>query len=130
MIAIALHIDDVQDLIGKPYAHGARGPDAFDCWGLCAEVYRRAGIELPDWRVEHLTHEATAELVRGVAKDHAEWVSTPADWCFVYDHRDGHIGLHWRARVLHSARGVGVTLQRLAEFRTAHPRMAFARWRE
>lgn len=33
--------------VGKPYRHGGRGPDAFDCSGLVAYVYGRAGIKLP-----------------------------------------------------------------------------------
>lgn len=35
------------DLLGKEYLEGGRGPDAFDCWGLCLEVSRRAGRPLP-----------------------------------------------------------------------------------
>lgn len=30
-----------QKYIGLPFAEGGRGPAAFDCWGLCAEVLRR-----------------------------------------------------------------------------------------
>lgn len=25
--------------LGKPWTPGGRGPDAFDCWGLCAYIY-------------------------------------------------------------------------------------------
>jgi cell wall-associated NlpC family hydrolase len=39
---------ELSDLIGKPYKAGARGPAAFDCWGLVLEVSKRAGIELPE----------------------------------------------------------------------------------
>jgi NlpC/P60 family len=127
---IDLHPDTLQDLIGKPYVHGARGPDAFDCWGLCAEVYRRAGITLPDYRVEHLTHDQTRALVRGLAVDHGEWIAKPEDWCFVFDRRDGHIGLFWHGYVMHSARGMGVVMQRIDQFETMHPSIAFARWRD
>lgn len=31
------------DLIGTPFRDGARGPDAFDCWGLLQAVLRRMG---------------------------------------------------------------------------------------
>jgi len=37
-----------EDLIGRPYKLGGRGPADYDCWGLVLEVSRRAGIELPD----------------------------------------------------------------------------------
>ena len=37
------------ELIDKPWAQGARGPHAFDCWGLLVWLYRhRHGVELPD----------------------------------------------------------------------------------
>ena len=35
------------DLQGKPFRLGARGPDYYDCWGLCLELGRRVDIELP-----------------------------------------------------------------------------------
>lgn len=37
------------DLIGKPFVDGARGPDAFDCWGLLQCVLRRMGHEPTDF---------------------------------------------------------------------------------
>lgn len=37
------------DLIGKPFEFGGRGPDKYDCYGLVMEMYRRQGIELPDF---------------------------------------------------------------------------------
>jgi cell wall-associated NlpC family hydrolase len=39
---------EVSDLLGKPFAWYARGPEAYDCWGLVLEVARRAGVYLPD----------------------------------------------------------------------------------
>jgi cell wall-associated NlpC family hydrolase len=38
-----------RDLIGKPFRWGARGPDAFDCYGLVREIYRRHGIKVPNY---------------------------------------------------------------------------------
>lgn len=32
----------ISDLIGKPYKTGAKGPDAYDCWGLAQAV--QAGL--------------------------------------------------------------------------------------
>jgi cell wall-associated NlpC family hydrolase len=39
------------DLIGKPFQDGGRGPDGYDCWGLAKEIFRRHGIELPDYQI-------------------------------------------------------------------------------
>lgn len=38
----------IEKLIGVPYRHQARGPDAFDCYGLVIHMHRQIGIELPD----------------------------------------------------------------------------------
>src|SRR5699024_3065114 len=39
-----------RDYIGKPFKDGARGPDAYDCWGVCQAVYRdRLGVSLPSY---------------------------------------------------------------------------------
>lgn len=44
----------VDDLLGKPYMEGGRGPDSYDCYGVVIEVARRMGIELRD--IEHEGH--------------------------------------------------------------------------
>lgn len=37
------------DLLGKGFRYGGRGPDQYDCYGLCMELYRRRGVELPSY---------------------------------------------------------------------------------
>ena len=39
----------VLDLVGKPFQDGGRGPDAYDCVGLVKEVYKRYGLDFPDY---------------------------------------------------------------------------------
>jgi cell wall-associated NlpC family hydrolase len=41
----------VTDLIGVPFIDGGRGPEGYDCWGLCLEVFRRCGVALPDYKL-------------------------------------------------------------------------------
>ena len=36
-----------QSRIGTPYRYGGSGPDAFDCSGLVAYAYQRAGVAVP-----------------------------------------------------------------------------------
>jgi cell wall-associated NlpC family hydrolase len=36
------------DLIGKPFKYNSFGPNEYDCYGLCKEVCRRGGLDLPD----------------------------------------------------------------------------------
>jgi hypothetical protein len=38
----------LNDLIGKPFRMGAKGPDFYSCYGLLLEVYRRMGVALPN----------------------------------------------------------------------------------
>lgn len=39
---------DLSKYLGRPFIRGGRGPDAFDCYGLCMSVYKDLGINLPD----------------------------------------------------------------------------------
>jgi cell wall-associated NlpC family hydrolase len=36
------------DLLGKPFVWGGRGPEGFDCYGLCIEMAKRNGQVIPD----------------------------------------------------------------------------------
>lgn len=38
------------DYIGIPYRDGARGPDAYDCYGLVRHLMALRGIDIPDYR--------------------------------------------------------------------------------
>lgn len=37
------------DLLLKKFEKGGRGPNGYDCWGLCMEVLKRAGIDMIDF---------------------------------------------------------------------------------
>jgi cell wall-associated NlpC family hydrolase len=40
--------DYIEQVIGKPWVDRATGPDAFDCWGLVVDSFKRIdGIEIP-----------------------------------------------------------------------------------
>ena len=124
---IELFPKDVQDLVGKPHKRDKRGPDEYDCWGICIEVYCRRGVGLPDYSTQDLTHQQIWDLSNGYAKDHADWIEEPEPWCFVF--ANGHVGLFHSGRVLHSARGIGCVWQRIEEFQMVYPKSRFARWR-
>lgn len=69
------------DLIGKPFAFGARGPDAYDCYGLALEVKRRLGQLPPDFE-----HPETPEEIHRVilaATDRFAALAAPAPFSFV-----------------------------------------------
>ena len=57
----AFKLLNFNNLIGKPFNHGSKGPDSYDCYGLCREVLRRVGIYIPDKdRFEDLTMRHSA----------------------------------------------------------------------
>lgn len=50
---------DVNDILGKPYKAHARGPKAFDCYGLVIEVEKRLGHTMPDLYTKLSMSEST-----------------------------------------------------------------------
>lgn len=63
-------------LIGKPWCYGARGPDAFDCWGFVQYVQRmHYGIELPEVLVPS-AWPAVRDLLAN-HDEHKHWVKVP-----------------------------------------------------
>ena len=67
------------DLLGIPFERGARGPDSFDCYGLAREMFRRAGVTVPDFTSPG-TMERAAELI---ASQSERWRKVPYG-CLLY----------------------------------------------
>jgi hypothetical protein len=74
-----------EDLIGVPFQFGARGPEAYDCFGLTKEVLRRFGIYW-DWDIEA---DELTEPVRAAISD----AFTEGPWVPVDDRRVGDVVL-------------------------------------
>lgn len=55
---------EYQDLIGRSFRFGGRGPDEYDCWGLARECLRRQGLNPPDYPSTELGAE-NAETLSG-----------------------------------------------------------------
>lgn len=56
------------DLIGKPFKYGGRGPDEYDCFGLALELHKRNGIILPDYPSSEDPQEQCISFIDGVDK--------------------------------------------------------------
>ena len=55
----------VDDLVGVPFVNGGRNPNTgLDCWGLVMVVFKRHGIELPDFKVDAFAYMAIDTLIR------------------------------------------------------------------
>lgn len=64
----------LNDLIGKPYKAGAKGPNAYDCKGLCLEVANRLGKCLPKQGYWFLSQRQ---------KNKFNKLKHPEPWCIV-----------------------------------------------
>ena len=60
---------EYEDLIGKEFAYGGRGPDQYDCYGLLREMFRRAGKEVPDYK----SPSVGAEIIAMILDKKNEW---------------------------------------------------------
>jgi len=73
---------DYTDLLGKPFRLGGRGPDYYDCWGLCLEIGRRVGIEYPADFTPEDTAEQDKAIRSGLDKDFIK-LEKPEPYCIV-----------------------------------------------
>lgn len=72
---------DVKDLIGRKFVNGGRDViKGLDCWGLVMEVFKRYGIEIPDFTVDAFSYAAVDALTKKAKGSHLwEEVYTPWD---------------------------------------------------
>jgi len=98
----------LRDLTGRPYRRGARGPDAFDCWGLVLEARRRLGLALPpDIASLDLTRADVRALFH--AERPAGWVRVePRLGAIALAEDAAHAGVLVGLRVLHTQARAGV----------------------
>jgi cell wall-associated NlpC family hydrolase len=108
-------VPEYLDLLGTPFKRGARGPDSYDCYGLAIEMFRRAGVELPDFESPG-TLEEVADLI---SSESARWrrVSIGTVGSLVTLRVEGigaHVGYTLPGdRFIHAFDATGVTTERL-----------------
>jgi cell wall-associated NlpC family hydrolase len=103
-----------KSVIGYPWANGANGPEAYDCWGLVRAYYREVrDVHLPVVAVDATRAFAVAHAFAGHAElGNWEPVEFPSEGCAVLmgqARRPHHVGLWLGGGVLHSSEGCGVT---------------------
>lgn len=108
--------------IGKPWANGACGPDAYDCHGVVRAVYRdRLSIELPVVNVDALQPLSVRRAMRDY--DYSGWqkIAMPTQNFDVVEmslaQRPHHVGVYLDCGVLTSVEGSGVIFQSMASLR-------------
>jgi len=128
---------NIDAFIGLPYREGARGPDAFDCYGIVAAVLRAAkGLELPDWYADasgpqSASRAISAALAGEVAGGRSVLVEEPENYDVAVvgsSLRPHHVGIVFDGGVLHASRAFGSAWHPIPRFRTLYPRTEFYRW--
>ncbi len=105
------------DLLGKEYRHNGRGPDHYDCWGLCMEVYKRLGLVLPEYLPQTQDPACIHGVVNGARGEFVEIVK-PVPYCLatfmVRPPYVTHVGVVLdENKFIHLMRKSRVTIERL-----------------
>lgn len=123
--------------IGLPYREGARGPDAYDCYGIVAAVFRAAhGVSLPDFYQDASGPGSASRAISAAVRGQIDGggvipVEEPQDWdiAIVGSGRNlHHVGLYVHGGILHATRQMGSAWQPLSRFRLTYPCTEFVRW--
>lgn len=103
------------DLLGKRFADHGRGPDKFDCYGLAAEVFKRYGVNLPDYKI---SCKNASKIDSTIEKERSNWkrLDKPENPSLVvmrfnsnlYNHVGVYIG---NGQFIHTARKTGVRIE-------------------
>jgi len=116
-------MDKVRDLVGRPFVARGRHPvTGMDCWGLVREVYRRYGMEVPDFSIAPNAFHAVDMTMRKEA-GRTNWVrveepkETDAPLVVLMRLHPGlvtHAGV-WigHGRIIHALEGAGVVVSRV-----------------
>lgn len=117
------HRHFASDYIGKKWVNGARGPDKFDCWGLCYYVLKKEyDTDVPSYLgVDAKDLSTTTVLLTAAMSTLTEWaqVDTPEDGCIVAMGMGAdvtHVGIYLDVdggTVLHCMDRMGVLCQRI-----------------
>lgn len=131
----------LDDFVGLPYREGARGPDAYDCYGLVAAIFRGLrGIELPDWYASGPGPQSASRAISAALRGEVEGGRTvrvdwprefPADFDLAIvggQTRPHHVGVVASGGVIHSSKAFGSAWHSLPRFLTFWPKTEFYRW--
>lgn len=119
----------LESLIGRPYEIGARGPAAFDCYGLAAHIQRElAAVDMPAIAFAEPTTRAAAEALlvhpeRDAWEEIAEADAREFDLVLMGNvaKRDFHLGTYivpvTTAAVIHTDKVAGVVVDDIPALR-------------
>lgn len=113
------------DLIGKPFTDGGRGPDTYDCYGLASEIFRRYGVDLPEYSI---CCEDASSINAAIDGNRKTWVRCEdeppvpsmvvmrlgSEWC---NHTGVYIG---HGQFIHTRERIGVHIDRIDAINWRH----------
>jgi len=109
----------LDDLLGKRFEKEGKGPETFNCWSLCREVYKRIGLKLPPRDYIYDVAARTEAIERGKA-DFIE-LEKAEPFCGVTLKLAGrfHMGvvLADGRRFIHCSRKYGVIIEPLKKYK-------------
>lgn len=111
----------IQELLAARFEEGGRGPNGFDCWGICEEVARRAGVKMISFERWVASISERDRIFRETTgSDQFERLSGPEPFCIVgftnnRRTRVKHMGIVMAdgRSFMHIRRKVGVSITRL-----------------
>ena len=125
------------DLIGKPFRTGARGPAEYDCLGLTLEGLRRLGIVYErDWDVPDGDRDRFAQAFAEFSHDE-DWREIAERYVRSGDvvmlghsqTRLSHVAMMVPGGVLHTAKQLGACIQSLRSIRLLYTHRRWYRYR-
>ena len=108
--------------VGKPYHHGGRGPDSYDCWGLIMAIYKDLGYEI--WSIEGPYDESYQWEGRSafIENYYRQWdkVTLPMPLCGVLFKNKAGLAIHGGVmidsnRFIHASHKASVIISRLSD---------------
>ena len=122
------------DLIGKPFKEFGRGPDHYDCYGVCIEVSARGGEPIPDYG--SVPCDAHEEILDRIGKHFhcVEEVTIPRQLDLVRltgESGPTHMGIMVDdMNYLTTSKGTGVILVGVNHYLWKHLMRGFYRWKK
>lgn len=106
------------DLIGIPFVDGGRDTAGLDCFGLAMEVFRRYGIELPDYRIPAFDSNAIFSQYQAVKSNYIEVSGELPIPCLIFLRFNSTVGNHvgvflGNGKFIHARQKTGVCIERL-----------------
>ena len=118
---------DLRDLIGVKFVSGGRDVGTgLDCWGLAMEIYRRYGMELPDFVVDSFAFQIINQMAwEEIQSRKWEQVEEPRNGgaplvvlMRIHPKYVNHVGVYTGGgRIMHTRKDTGVIISGCSQLR-------------